>query len=154
MQLCVNCICIVFLNLHPEYIQAIKIKINERQINCACMNKRLCIYSLCTCMCASVSFQVGAFGIDFIAAIEVTSMNSTLLQWIWRLYLSTYNHWVCVSPVKDKKMSVWSAPLVLTTRGQTYYIQSTPKQIMTLFFVLSYLSILSIYDLSSTLDFV
>lgn len=53
-------------------------------------------------MCASMSFQVGAFGIDFIAAVEVTAMNPTLLQWIWRFYLSTYNHRV-FCPVKDKK---------------------------------------------------
>ncbi len=57
-----------------------------------CINTSLCMYSLFTCMCASMSFKVGAFGIDFIAAIEVTAMNPTLLRWIWRLYLSTYNH--------------------------------------------------------------
>lgn len=35
--------------------------------------------SLFTCMCASVSFQMGAFGVDFIAPVKVTAMNSTLL---------------------------------------------------------------------------
>lgn len=61
-----------------------------------------CAY-IFTCMCTSMSFQVGAFGINFIAAVEVTAMNSTLLRWVWRFYLSTYNHRVCVYPVKDKK---------------------------------------------------
>lgn len=34
---------------------------------------------LLSCMCASVSFQMGTFGVDFVAPIKVTAMNSTLL---------------------------------------------------------------------------
>lgn len=34
---------------------------------------------LLSCMCASVSFEMGAFGVDFIAPVKVAPMNPTLL---------------------------------------------------------------------------
>ena len=44
-----------------------------------------------TCVSAPVCLKVGALGVDFIATVKVTTMDTPFLQWIWGLHRPSFN---------------------------------------------------------------